>query len=658
MVEITKSIRIDLNQFKLHMSCKPDIELTLHFDSPSRKFYLSVIALVIIEMKTKKKITSILLQNHLDEIVLLNKTVGENAGSSKKEQLLHRIYRKWKDALPDLENAPLFKVVGRKKSFDELRDKVYVFNEEEKDCWANLFEYKGSYENVRLRFSIDKLSAGLEDVAIVYGDSPGLSDADAWENFLKNLKQSQEEQLSTDSVDQQFFVPEPMSKPEDRAIIQKNRKWLMRFTIVGLIVCFTAFVLWQYNIFSLKIEVASIEKLAFPLPEKPSIAVLPFNNMSGDPGNEYLSDGITENIITTLSKTDKLFVISRNSTFTYKGKPVKVKQVAEELGVRYVLEGSVQKNEDKVRITAQLIDAIDGHHLWAEHYDSDIENIFALQDEITMKIASALQIQLTEGEQFRMMSKQYESLDVLLKAMECRSLWAKGDQKSHIRYGQVAQEIIDMAPESVVGYRALAWHYWGLVILGKSPQENIEKAFRLAQKALSIDESDSMTYALLGSVYLLMRKYEKAIAAGERSVELEPNGAMAHGLLGNTLSYVERLDEAIGYLKQGIRLNPFPEYWNFYHLGRCYIMKGQYEEALAATKKAILLAPDSRGNYYNLAAIYTLLGRQDEASAAVKKVLELDPNFSVERVSKSWPYKSKADLKLFVDALHKAGLPD
>lgn len=658
MVEKTKSIRIDLNQFKLHMSCKPDIELTLHFDSPSRKFYLSVIALVINEMKTKKKITSILLQNHLDDIVLLNDTVGAKAGSSKKEHLLPRIYRKWKDALPDLENAPLFKVVGRKKRYDELIDKVYVFNEEEKDCWANLFEYKGSYENVRLRFSIDKLSVGLDDVAIVYGESPGLSDADAWENFLKNLKQSQKEQLSTDSVNQQSFVSEPMSKPEDRVTIQKNRKWLIRFTIVGLIICFTAFVLWQYNIFGSKIEVASIEKLAFPLPEKPSIAVLPFNNMISDPGKEYLSDGITESIITTLSKTDKLFVIARNSTFTYKGKPVKVKQVAEELGVRYVLEGSVQKTEDKVRITAQLIDAIDGHHLWAERYDSDLKNIFALQDEITMKIVSALQIQLTEGEQFRMWAKRIENLDLLLKAMELRSLWAKGDQKSLIRYGQVAQELIDMAPEYAGAYTSLAWYYWDLAMNGKSPKESIAKAFELAQKALSMDESDSRTHILLGSVYLVMRKYEKAIAEGERSVELEPNGAMAHGLLGVTLSYAEREDEAIGYLKQGIRLNPFPEYWNYLHLGRCYRQKGQYEQALIEYKKSLHLSPDVPMNHASVAAIYALLDRQEEANAEAKKVLEIDPNFSVGRISKAWPYKNKADLKLFVDALHKAGLPD
>ena len=173
MIGTTKFIKIDLNQFKLQLSCRPDIELSLHFNSPSRRFYLSVIALVINEMKKKDTSTSVLLQNHLDELILLNKTIGKGAGSSTKDHLLPRIYRKWKDVLPNLEKAPLFKIIGRKKRYDELMDKVYLFSEIEKDRWANLFEYMGSHENVRLRFAVDKLSLGWDDVYIVYGDSHG-----------------------------------------------------------------------------------------------------------------------------------------------------------------------------------------------------------------------------------------------------------------------------------------------------------------------------------------------------------------------------------------------------------------------------------------------------------------------------------------------------
>jgi len=311
-----------------------------------------------------------------------------------------------------------------------------------------------------------------------------------------------------------------------------------------------------------------------------------------------------------------------------------------------------------VRITAQLIDAISGHHLWAERYDRDIKDIFALQDEITMKIVTALQIKLTEGEQARVWAKKIKNLDVYLKQMEALSLWEKGTVESHMRHGQIAQEIIDMAPESYAGYLSLGWHYWYLALAGKSPRESIGKAFKLAQKAISLDESYASSQALLGSVYLMMRQYQKAIAAGKRSIELAPNGAMVHGCLGMTLSYAGKPDEAIGYLKKGIRLNPFPAYWYFLHLSRCYILKGQYEDALTTTKKALNRSPDALYNHSQLAIIYALLDRQEEAGAAVKKVLEIEPNFSVERASKTWPLKNQADLKLIIDAMRKAGFPE
>lgn len=393
-----------------------------------------------------------------------------------------------------------------------------------------------------------------------------------------------------------------------------------------------------------------------PLPDKPSIAVLPFVNMSGDPEQEYFSDGIAEEIITALSKSAKLFVIARNSTFTYKGKPVWVPKVGKELGVRYVLEGSVRKAGDKVRVTAQLIDAETNKHIWAERYDRELKDIFAIQDEITMKIITALQVKLTEGEQARMWGARVKNLDAYLKLLEARSLWAEGSKKAHIRFGQVAQEVIDMVPDSAVGYNLMSWHYWYLGLAGKSPRESIGKAFKLAQKVLSMDETDSRAHALLGSVYLLMRQYDKAIAAGKESVELEPNGAMVHGLLGNTLSYAGRPDEAIIQLNQGIRLNPRPPAWYYCHLGRCYRQKGQYEKSLAEFKKALKFAPNHLGSQIGLTVMYSLLGREEEARAAGKKLLEMDPNFSVERLKKISPYKNQADTKQIVDALRKAGL--
>ena len=280
------------------------------------------------------------------------------------------------------------------------------------------------------------------------------------------------------------------------------------------------------------VEVASKEKMAFPLPDKPSIAVLPFVNMSGDPKQEFFSDGITEDIITALSKIPKLFVIARNSTFTYKGKPVKVKQVSEELGVRYVLEGSVQKSGDRVRITAQLIDALSGHHLWAERYDRDLEDLFALQDEVTLKILMAMQVKLTEGEtSLTKTSEKYfrgkQGLDCYLKVFEADYYLQMASIEGNNMARRIAEEIVTKWPENPWGYLLLGWVYWLDLYFGstKSPQESLEKAMELAQKALAIDDSFSAAHGLLSSIYSQKREHDKAIAEGERAVALDPNGA-------------------------------------------------------------------------------------------------------------------------------------
>jgi len=395
-----------------------------------------------------------------------------------------------------------------------------------------------------------------------------------------------------------------------------------------------------------------------PLPNKPSIAVLAFDNLSGDPEQEYFSDGISEEIINALSKTDQLFVIARNSSFTYKGKPVNVKQVSRELGVRYVLEGSVRKSEDRIRITAQLIDATKGHHLWSERYDRDLKDIFAVQDEITMKIITALQVELTEGEQMRIWAQRYKTLDVQLKVMELISLWRKGTIEALIRHGQVAKEVVDMAPDQAVGYRSLGWNHWGQAYIGRSPRENLKKAFEFAQKAISLDESDGLSHALLGSIYSMMREHEKAIVAGKRAVELDPNVAQVHLILGQTLNFAGRPDEALEYLNKAIRLNPFPPYLYFSNLGQSYLQKGQYEKALTEYKKALQLAPESPPLHVHLAVIYILMDREEEARASAAKALELAPFISISGVIKTSRYKNPEDLKLMVDAMRKTGFPE
>ena len=662
MVEKAKEpIRIDLNQFKLHIKIEHQIELSLHFDSPSRRFYLSVMAFVVNEMQKLGRVTSIPLEEHYELLALLNETVGGSAGSSDKEHLLPRIYKKWKGALPDLEDAPLFRVVGRKKEYDNGIVRTYRFTEEEKDSWANLFEYKGSGEHVRLRFSIDKLGASLNDVVIVYGEEPELTNADAWERFIADLRQKLKDKPKPEHT-YPVFIKEPETP------VSQLGKWKIALpsrwkrpalaALVVLVVVTGVWALWNFYFRPPPVEPASVEKMAYPLPDKPSIAVLPFTNLSGDPKQEYFSDGMTEELITALSKVPYMFVIARNSTFSYKGKPVKIRQVAEELGVRYVLEGSFRKAGDKVRVAAQLIDAIKGHHLWAERYDRDLKDIFALQDEITMKILGALEVKLTEGEQASTRRKGTDNLEAYLKALQALEYYNRMNKEGNLLARQMAEEAIALDPEYARPYRILAGcHLLDLWFgLSKSPKKSLERALEMAQKAISLDESHPCGYEILSSIYMLMRQREKAIAEAERAIALDPNGADAYSQLGIALIYAGRQQEAIAPLEKAIRINPIAPSKYFKRLGIAYRDTGRYEEAIAQLKKAINRSPDSLLAHLTLTATYSLAGRDEEARAEVAEVLRIQPKFSLERLAKTVPYKNKADTDRVIDALRKAGL--
>jgi tetratricopeptide (TPR) repeat protein len=227
-----------------------------------------------------------------------------------------------------------------------------------------------------------------------------------------------------------------------------------------------------------------------------------------------------------------------------------------------------------------------------------------------------------------------------------------------MRHGQVSQEVVDMAPELPVGYRGLAWHHWFLAYIGRSPRENLNKAYKHAQKAISLDESDGLSHGCLGSVLTWIRQHEKAIVTGKRALELQPNMAGIHHSLGSSLNFAGRPDEAIGYHNKAIRLSPVPPYMYFFELGHCYLLKGQYDRALSEYKKALQLAPVSPPIHIHLAVTFSLLGREEEARASAKKALDLAPFISVGGVAKLAPYKNQADLELILDAMRKAGFPE
>jgi adenylate cyclase len=430
-----------------------------------------------------------------------------------------------------------------------------------------------------------------------------------------------------------------------------------------LIIAAAAFVIWRLYLHPTAppVEVASKEKMAFPLPDVPSIAVLPFVNMSGDPKQEFLCDGMTEAIITALSKVPRLFVIARNSTFTYKGKPVKVKQVSEELGVRYVLEGSVQRSGDRVRITAQLIDALTGDHLWAERYDRDLKDIFALQDEITMKILTAIQVKLTEGEVSLGYEKYYrgkQGLDCYLKVLEglkYRELVTIEDNNLARR---IAEDAIAMCPEVPMAYHLMAAINYNDYWLGspKSFRECVEKGIEMAQKALALDDTYADAHATLGALYSLKREYDKAIAEGERAVGLNPNGAYVLVRYASTLVFVGRSEEAIPLFQKAIRLDPYGPGYYYVWLGSALALTGRVEEAVSAYKKVLQLAPNHIGAHLNLAALYSRTGREKEARAEAAEALRINPKFSLDYYAKTLPFKDQSEKDRIVDEMRKAGL--
>jgi adenylate cyclase len=400
------------------------------------------------------------------------------------------------------------------------------------------------------------------------------------------------------------------------------------------------------------------DKPPLPLPDKPSIAVLPFVNMSGDPEQEYFSDGISEEIITALSKTPKMFVIARTSSFKYKGKAVDVRTVGRELGVRYVLEGSVRRSENQLRITAQLVDAKTGNHLWAERYDREVEDIFAVQDEITMDIMTALQVKLASGEQARLIAKGTDNLEAYMKFLQGNYHFERGNKENNFLAQQIAKEIIALDSEYPAGYWLLGWtHLLDVYFRStKSAKESLRQAFKMAQKTITLDESYAPAYSLLGYLLVTKREHDKAIAQGERAVALNPNSADAHAFLARSLNFAERCQESVAMYKKALRLNPFPPSWYYYQLSGAYNCVGKYEDAIEIGKKAVHLEPNNLWAHLVLVIVYNNSGREQEARAEAGEVLRIAPKFSVKHFGKTLPLKNQTRLTSLVEALRKAGL--
>ena len=415
-----------------------------------------------------------------------------------------------------------------------------------------------------------------------------------------------------------------------------------------------------------EVETVRPDKPPAPLPDKPSIAVLPFTNLSGDPELDYFSDGISEEIITGLSKIPKMLVIARNSTFIYKGKPVKAQVVSEELGVRYILEGSVRKAGKRVRITAQLVDATTGHHLWADRYDRDLDDIFALQDEITMKILTALQVELTEGQQARVSGKGTANFEAYMKFMQSRRVFTlSGISKEAVALSrQITEEAIKLDQGYAAPYVHLAWSHWFDARFGLSDSraESFKQAYLIAQKAETLDDSIPDVHALLAGIYLYKGEHEKAIARGERAISLGPNNAEVHALMAHILRFSGKFDQAIAMIKKALRLQPYYPTWYLTELAMCYYYVGRNEEAIEVAENYRKLT-QKRGEdeflwpyYLMLTLNYVRLGKEREAREALGGLLKLFPGFTFEWDRQYSVYKDPEHLERQHEDLRKAGL--
>ena len=391
--------------------------------------------------------------------------------------------------------------------------------------------------------------------------------------------------------------------------------------------------------------------------QRASIAVLPFANMSGDPEQEYFADGISEDIITALSKISGLFVIARNSSFTFKGKNVHVGEVGKKLGVRFILEGSVRKAGNRVRITAQLVDASSAGHIWAERYDRELTDVFAVQDEVTKEIVAALALNLTIGEQQQLTGEHTSSPEAYDSFLRGRELWHLQTKETNAEARVALQRAIELDPNFAPAYALLAITHMRdyLNQWSPSPSLSLEEGYKVAQEAVGRSDRDPYAHWALGSLYLWLRRHDEAERELRRAISLNPSFSLGYTLLGLTLHYSGGSEEALHYFERAIALDPYTDVYLHFQ-SQAYFQLGRYEKAVEVLKRRLTRHPDTDISRVLLAASFGHLGRTDEARAQWQEVFRINPKYSLEHRRKVLPYKNPSDFELVVQGLRKADI--
>lgn len=436
------------------------------------------------------------------------------------------------------------------------------------------------------------------------------------------------------------------------------RKWVAVAAAVLLLASAGLAAWWQP--WAQRVEPASVARMAFPLPNEPSIAVLPFDNLSGDPKQNYLGDGLTETIIAALSQIPQMFVIARNSILPYRGNTVAISQVAEDLGVQYVLNGSTQTADNRLRVTVQLVDATTGRHVWSERYDRPIDDLFDVQDEITLQIATELQVALTEGEQARLLNRTTGNLDAWSYAVRGHDRLRRQTKEDTAAAQGLFRQALNLDPSFADAWVRLGWTHLFEARYGwsASPGESMKRAVDAAEKARGLAEQLPDTYGLLSQIHAVQRDYDKAIDAGEQAVALGPSHADAHALLADTMRYVGRWEEAVRLTGKAMRLNPRYPGWYLFIRGNAQYFLRRYDDAIATFQQALERGHSPLLAHSNLAAVYAEQNRLDQARTHAAEVFKMVPDASLETTRQWARFKNPTDTERLVDALRSAGFPD
>jgi adenylate cyclase len=656
-MEKVERIQCDLAEYKITLEFPgKKAPLVVHFDTPSRRFYLSIIALIITEMKKQGRPGFVHMPRHKDILTLLDKSLSGKKASEHVEGMWAKINMAWRNRLPDLEAAALFKVLDRDlvSPFEKGGKYRYQCSEEECDVWAGLFVYDEN-NKWRYKFAFDSASIGLDDISVTLGN---LRDNSAWEEFVNRLRSmSGNDQLLIEPKDTGFTEV----SPKDRSSGQRSRKLLWGF--IGILVTVIIVVIgWRLLSYETRKPANSVDLSlsVYPPIDKPSLAVLPFENLTGDPQQEYLSEGVADQLLTSLSQGPYLYVTARTSSFAFKGKSMQAQEIAAKLGVRYLIEGSVQHDKHRLRINVQLIDGRDGNHIWSESYDRDFSDLFALQDKIAMDVMAFLNVQITG---YATGALKY-SRPNNLKAYEhyLRGLYYHlGRRPEDVqRARQSFEEAIQIDPKFGRAYTWLANTYLDEIELHLTtqPEQVMERVEQAVQMALAVDP-DYPPYSTMSRIARLKKDVETAIVYGRKGVQQAPNDSGRNYMLCLALERGEKFEEAVESCETALGLAPFRPVNYVLDVGWALLGNAQYEESIPLFKEVIDRSPQSRyaySAYKGLTAAYQLSDRQAEAHWAAQNVLRMNPKFSLETEARLSPAKEGPFKERMINAYRAAGL--